>query len=570
MFVQAAQHIYANVEKERSPRGIGGFQTLLYTESFLSEDDVASIETRTVYHPFGSHPTKLAFFRLDAGRFVVGRVIPQQNEDRFGRRGGYLAHSFIFSSEDFSRLNNNPFVALELLEDLFADSTDNALERGTPGSIDLPATSLEVNAEVADEAEELCLGIAAGWEPDELKKLAQVVLNVKGARDRRSSLALVGAQDEITGALQAAFSLTPRRLRPFCDFDTHAYGSNPVASQVWARGYPGLADAPPQFVVVDAARKKVGASLAAPVTALERWLFPQTDSGRLTTLRAELDLAFQMSLMLQEESYDVQAVRSAPPELVGHFFERSRERVAQLLSKRLTSAVGPALKPHLSDWLETTILSSDATRVLGALMDGFDTKEIAQRLYDVFQQRRPSSQEAAELDTLARKTEHSDLLLLSALWKQDFDALRGILNSLSHEQCREAASYFMERHSVPVAMLLTPRHTMTVVEAYVEAAGRNPSLGEQAADLAKALMNSAEESAGVNALDSLAPLIRELDARHVKSIISVVKKRQDSLPRAFSEALAQRAQADDSGRRFSLGRFLPGRMKKGEDGQDSS
>jgi hypothetical protein len=36
--IKAGQHVYASVEKEQSPRGKGGFQTLFYTLEALTED----------------------------------------------------------------------------------------------------------------------------------------------------------------------------------------------------------------------------------------------------------------------------------------------------------------------------------------------------------------------------------------------------------------------------------------------------------------------------------------------------------------------------------------------------
>ena len=42
----AGQLVYTNVEKDRSPHNRGGFQTLLHSQSLLSETEVDDIEPR--------------------------------------------------------------------------------------------------------------------------------------------------------------------------------------------------------------------------------------------------------------------------------------------------------------------------------------------------------------------------------------------------------------------------------------------------------------------------------------------------------------------------------------------
>jgi hypothetical protein len=48
--VHAGQHIYTNVEKERSPRNRSGYQTLFHTRAALSDAEIAEIEAHVPYY----------------------------------------------------------------------------------------------------------------------------------------------------------------------------------------------------------------------------------------------------------------------------------------------------------------------------------------------------------------------------------------------------------------------------------------------------------------------------------------------------------------------------------------
>ena len=46
--IKAAQHLYGNVEREYSPGGVGGFQTLFYTRGLLAHEEAEEIEVHDV------------------------------------------------------------------------------------------------------------------------------------------------------------------------------------------------------------------------------------------------------------------------------------------------------------------------------------------------------------------------------------------------------------------------------------------------------------------------------------------------------------------------------------------
>jgi hypothetical protein len=93
--IHAAQHIYGNVEKAESPSNIGGFQTLFYSKDLLSESESDEIERRLGYYPSEDNPEKIVFFNMGE-KFVTTQIIPLEDIDKFGRKGAYIAHSFVY------------------------------------------------------------------------------------------------------------------------------------------------------------------------------------------------------------------------------------------------------------------------------------------------------------------------------------------------------------------------------------------------------------------------------------------------------------------------------------------
>ena len=85
--INAWQHIYSNVEKEHSPQGRGGFQTLFYSHHGLTEDEVEEMESYLLYFPSQVEPVKRLFFTISTGKGVVAQIVFLPSPDQFGRGG---------------------------------------------------------------------------------------------------------------------------------------------------------------------------------------------------------------------------------------------------------------------------------------------------------------------------------------------------------------------------------------------------------------------------------------------------------------------------------------------------
>ena len=149
--IQAWQHIYSNVEQEQSPQGRGGFQTLFYTISGLTEAEVGEMESRLLYFPSQVEPVKRLFFTISTGKGVVAQIVSLPDPDQFGRKGRYLAHSLVFAPEALAQFEADPFRVFRRFT--FFTTVAEALARGNFKTGDIPALSLELPSTAAGEVE---------------------------------------------------------------------------------------------------------------------------------------------------------------------------------------------------------------------------------------------------------------------------------------------------------------------------------------------------------------------------------------------------------------------------------
>jgi GTPase-associated protein 1, N-terminal domain type 2 len=148
--VRAWQYIYTNVEKEQSPHKKGGFQTLFFTLSGLTESEVEEMEVRLLYYPSESAPIKRLFFTTSTGKIAVAQIVLLVDLDGVNRGGRYLAHNLIFSPEDFSTIAANPFRVLRHFS--FLSTVAEALQQGNFQTGDIATVSVEIPEDLADEA----------------------------------------------------------------------------------------------------------------------------------------------------------------------------------------------------------------------------------------------------------------------------------------------------------------------------------------------------------------------------------------------------------------------------------
>lgn len=142
--IHAYQHIYTNVEQEQSPHKRGGFQTLFYTLSALTEAEVEEMEARLFYVHSEREPVKRVFFMTSTSKTVVAQIVPLADPDRSERKGRYLAHSLVFIPEMFAHLEADPFQVFQHVS--FITTVEEALAQGEFQTGNIPALSIDLPA----------------------------------------------------------------------------------------------------------------------------------------------------------------------------------------------------------------------------------------------------------------------------------------------------------------------------------------------------------------------------------------------------------------------------------------
>jgi len=199
--IEAAQHIYGNVEEEHSPRRIGGFQTLFYTKERLTIEEVEEIETRMAYFPSESNPAKYLFFPLSSEKCVISRIIPLPGLDKYGRQGDYLAHNLILTRQDLTKIRYNPFMIIEIMEERELFIENMAM---LPGDIsgDISPLSFEIYMWELDTMERDCLEEALQWPLEELARLFHYTLNNRKLSKQKQALVETFERTYLLGMLE--------------------------------------------------------------------------------------------------------------------------------------------------------------------------------------------------------------------------------------------------------------------------------------------------------------------------------------------------------------------------------
>lgn len=454
--VPAAQLIYTHVEREESPRDIGGFQTLFYTHALLAEAEVREIEGRLLYLGPDDGPPKRLFFPTATGKCVVAQVVPLLEPDRLGRGGRYLAHALVLSAADFARSGADPWP---ILEDFSFASTMAAVgEQGNVRSGDIPAAMLELSAAVPpksltqDRADTVLgdrhtvqgaasSGGPLSWPAAELAKLALLALRAPALAQQRAAVAFIGGAAQIAASLAAALVAVPVVLRAHCSFDTYFVQGNLVATYFWAIGLPDNPGRSNLMVVDAAGRRVLRSSAVSPETAYERWVVPVLSAGRLEEVVASREPAYALATWLKGHAVDAAVLEAVSPDLVGEMFRLNPQLVQARLHGWLEKRLPPVLAARLFEALAQQLPPMDL--FLG-IRRGFEFSLLLELLVQVYTElgwRAPPRNELRALDDLLRGVQHPLLGVLLAAWTGQRQTLRRRLEDLDDEAYR----YFSER-----------------------------------------------------------------------------------------------------------------------------
>ena len=114
------QLIYTNVEVEDSPTHQRGFQIWQWSENLTSEQrrQIAKKLEDFRLPPGisggeGRGLVRHVFCRLAEGMNLIGRTVPLEERDKFGRGGRFFAHAVLLTDEQFDSIGLNPFRIID-------------------------------------------------------------------------------------------------------------------------------------------------------------------------------------------------------------------------------------------------------------------------------------------------------------------------------------------------------------------------------------------------------------------------------------------------------------------------
>ncbi len=545
--IQAWQHIYSNVEKEQSPQGRGGFQTLFYTSSGLTEAEISEMESRLLYFPSDVEPVKRLFFTTSTGKGVVAQIVILSEPDQYGRKGRYLAHSLVFSPETMAQFETDPFRVLRRFS--FITTVAKALAKGDFETGDIPPGWLELPPRPERDVK-----MAHRWSAPELKKLALLALRADQQAHEREAITFTGSPQQIEDALEAAFLAVPASLRPRCTFDTYFYHCNLVATYFWGIGLPQ----PPvsiKFALVDGESRQVRGTVPdQPDTAYERWALAAIEAGQLEEIRNTRDNAFALAEWLDGREYGDSALEDVSPELIAAVFEVNPGPVQALLRRRVGEQVPPALVDRIADDIYQ---HTEAVPLYQQLREAFAPARLADVLYETYAARefeKPPREEIKALESFTKQIDHSLLRLFWACWDQPRKGLPRELEKVDEGAYRQFGEIALRLEIVEPFDLLVSGRGDAFLDLYLTAGTQKDWTG-----VADALI-AVDETACLSRLAEYVPKLSDKDLKKLAKLIA----EQPDIPEPFQVAV-ERAMADlPPKKRFKdvLRRVRPQRRQK--------
>jgi len=457
--VQAWQHIYGNVEKDKSPRSVGGFQTLFYTISGLAENEIEEMEARLLYFRSHIEPVKRIFFKTSTGKIVISQITPLADPDQSGRMGRYIAHSLIFTIDSFEAIGANPFCIFQNFD--FVSSIESAFQRGDFQTRNIPAINIEISQYSDQESKE-----SANWPLEEYEKLALLALKAKQMAGNHISVSFIGEPEYVEKALKAIFPVVPISLRQNCTFDTYFYRCNPVS--IYYLGI-GMLERPgkPGSTVVDIQQHIVLLpSLLNPENIYERWVIKTLNSGELQNIAPYKEQVYALGEWLYENNYNVDALDSASKEIIETIFFYEPDAVRKKISRQLKKILPMSLAERILEYVHRY---KDTYALYNELRNGFEMSYLLNALYSVYDDGKcqpPSSNEIQSLGNLLKNNHHVGLSFLHACWMNQYNQIRDILKKLDEVQYRNYVEKAIKFRLVKSTELLIPDRGKIFLDLY--------------------------------------------------------------------------------------------------------
>lgn len=557
--VEAWQHLYLRLEREVSPTGFEGYQTLCYTQPDIPATEIREIEKRLLYFPSQSTPPKKqAFFVSSSGLLVLTNMVRMAESDRHGREC-FLAHSILVSPDVLAANRIAPCEVFDAMR--FATTVQEALGCVSPqDGLVLTESSRQrrlqearcgsVTFEMPDaspQEEDVC----GRWPIEDLRKLAFLVLRAEKLKKQEMAVAITGPPEAIRDTLRIAHRLIPSSLVSQCSFDDyflddHGGPFNLHASYYWAAGFP---DVPRDghYVHVDAVAHTVRKEITwTPANAYEKWLEQQLMLGDWEGLVRKRDNVYALSCYLNGQAPDVKAFDALSDDDLKLVFTADRESVCKQVYRHLEGRIGPLLATRILP--ELLGFSGDA--LLRGCWQGFEPSvlmECAYRSYLTSSLQHPGPEECRALAIQQESTPNPRVAALVAFWNQQIPTLRNALIRFSPEEYEKFvqaafAGLSAEGGALPwePAGLFIREKADQFMQSYLrfDLAARAPM---------SILANMMVEQGCTEELERLAPSVVRQSPGEIRALVRIVRN-NTSIPPAFKRRVALEAKKQQAAR----------------------
>jgi len=451
MQITVYQHIFSNVSREQSPTGRRGYQTLFFTQSGLSEQEVKILEDRSQYYASDVEPIKYQFHLLASGKAVITRIIPLQEPDEFGRRGRYLAHSLIVPRGDFAALDYCPLGLL--VSAWYFSQLEDAFHQGDRRSGNIPSRVLDVSVAWKDAA----LRAAKSWAPDQLIRLARLGWQAGQLKESRQAVVAIGELNQFLSALAIVFLLTSPYKRPLLSFDTYVYGcdwSQDWPFWLWGALQTGELHTSYQ---IETSTHKVEADLNAAIdTPFERWISTRIIPAGFENFSAQQDQTLLLEQILQGKVISPDRWETLEDDIAKDFCALNSQAVIQKVLSQMPKGFSKEMLALL-----TCEIESDPWGYLKWQRAGLTQHQLTQYFYDLVLSRitqpLPGSDRKV-LMNLAREGRHAGLAGLLMLQVDDVSGWQKNAEALSQETYSEQIRVLQSKVIISAREAFCPKY----------------------------------------------------------------------------------------------------------------
>lgn len=534
--ISAGQHVYGNVEKSLSPSNTGGFQTLFYSKDLLSESETEEIEERLGYTFSEENPGKVIFFQLGE-RFVTTQIIPLPDVDKYGRKGAYIAHSFIFSSKDIEKIHYNPFIIFDLFQDKFVKTLADALALGKRGDLNVAPLKFSLEAEEINAFEQTMVESVHEWNMQEIKKIVNFVMNEFPKQKGIKSLVISGSQSEIRKTIKGIFSLIPDIFRSTCLFDTYFYHLNPVALKYPIYCYPTPPHSPELFQANT--KSKTVSNISLDVSSpYENWVFGGDYFQDLKEKCLFRNVALELQNFLSNKEFKkeviLESIKSPNTEI---FLQINQLLFQEKMDAFFKIAPTEVFAHHIANVIKNNYSAKTKANLLEKVLTRFDQEEISNGLFIEFKGiKSPKKEEIDGLKTYLAENKHQLLQVIYSKWTRNYNSLLKILNSLSDDDYTTVIELLV--NEVDIKYLIVDSKFPIFIEVFVTEALKKKVVRDKTTEVVRICILHNQESL----LSNLVVLIPKLTQNQIITIQEYIAQqtvdKRELIPEEFFEELA--------------------------------